>query len=235
MALTRYAPLVSIVRGRIGATTFTRSLGGPTIRSAPYPRRRSTSRRPFDYQTYGESQAYRRATLAVLASHWLIGLTIAQRAAWAALATATRLINRLGEPIQTTGRALFIRSNVLRGLFVPAINDDPPAQAVCQMPRVLVSWDAVWERFDLDVQADFIGPEGMLYYWVSPAYTYARNANPSTFYLGGGPDLDRLPVVVSNHPTHPGWQLCMAYFWRFRVVTLLGAVSHPIVIRAISD
>lgn len=235
MALVRYAPIVSSVRGSVAAVTFTRSLGGDTIRLSPYPTSPCATRKPFDYMPFGAPGNYRRAQIGVLSHHWLADLTQAQRDAWDALAQQTRLINVLGEPIQSTGRVLFIRANAVATLFGAAIIEAAPPRAVCQIPEILITWDAVNSRFDMDANADFLGGGAQLFYWVSRAHNVTRHATPNTFYLGQGPDLNHLPINIVNHPTHPGWALCMAYFFRCRVTMTTGELSHPIVIRAISD
>jgi hypothetical protein len=93
--------IITQASGSIGGTTFSHNRGGMYMRS------RATPTNPNSPQ----QQAVRTA-VASLVSTWNNVLTAPQRAVWDAYAENTPVLNKLGEPINVGGLAMYIRANV---------------------------------------------------------------------------------------------------------------------------
>jgi len=100
MAILKPGPLAADVRGKLGDIVFTRSQGGPTIRTI------GTWTQPDT-----DAQAECRETLAALAHAWSTTLTNAQRSSWRAYARTNPRPNRWGQPSQQSGYLAFVRHN----------------------------------------------------------------------------------------------------------------------------
>lgn len=235
MALIQLGPLVSNARGPIGGVVFSNNGAGPIARTNTHPRSAGASRPPFDYITHARPRAWRNAQLTVLSAYWLAVLTQVQRDAWDALALTTRFMNKLGEPRLDTGRALFLRANTIATLFATTIFDTAPARAVCEQPYVSVTWNAGDQDFDLAVEAGTLGADSYLLAWVSPARTVTVNTHTHPFYIHSWTDLAAMPTTFEDSAHEPGWRPCMAYFFRFRTMEKFGPISHPVIVRAVSD
>lgn len=92
---------VTDIRGSIGGTTFSRNAGGNYARGRMKP---VNPRSPL--------QNARRAEIANLAKQWSNVLTEQQREDWRAYAMGTSWTNKLGQSIEISGLAAFIRLNV---------------------------------------------------------------------------------------------------------------------------
>jgi len=103
MANIRLGGGVTDIRGSIGGTTFSRGPAGAIARSRVKPINPSSI-----------LQSRRRANFSALAQFWSYILTAAERADWAAYAIATNFLNKVGDTIQVSGMACFIRLNTLR-------------------------------------------------------------------------------------------------------------------------
>jgi len=102
MAICKYGPLVSEVRGSIGGTTFTANHFGSVVRQRRHPVHAPTARR----DTY-------KALLAMATARWTDSLTQNQRDAWDALGAATDFTNSLNQVYHPTGINLYCRTNIL--------------------------------------------------------------------------------------------------------------------------
>jgi hypothetical protein len=107
--------IITQASGSIGGTTFSHNRGGMYMRS------RATPTNPNSPQ----QQAVRSA-VASLVSAWNNVLTAPQRAVWDAYAENTPVLNKLGEPINVGGLAMYIRANVPALQAGLARNDDGP-------------------------------------------------------------------------------------------------------------
>lgn len=119
MAIVKYGPLVSEVRGSIGGTTFTAGRFGNVVRQRRSPIHAPTVRR----HTY-------KSLFATVIAHWVSTLNQGQRDAWDTLAAATDFTNSLGETYHPTGLNLYVRSNVLLLKIDGTRQDTAPATAV---------------------------------------------------------------------------------------------------------
>lgn len=102
MARIIYSALVTSINGSIGGTTFQRNAYGHTVKKKPNIVNPNTIR-----------QAPPRRALQTLAGIWAT-MTIAQRNAWDAYATANPVPSRLNPASNLTGHAQWIRINLLR-------------------------------------------------------------------------------------------------------------------------
>lgn len=234
MALLRFAPIVATVRGSIGGVTFTRTGPGPTARTHTHQTSAPSSRPPFDLIPNDASRSYRRANMATLVYRWATILTETQRAAWSTLATETRLINRLGEPYQPTGRTLYLRANLLSSMTPIGIKDTAPPRATVQMPRTEINWVAVSSWFTVQVFLPGLLPSAVLTIGISQARPLSRSTHSNPFFWTTPMLLPPIPVAIPNSAHKPGWEPNLAYFFRLRAVNIDAAISHPITIRAVS-
>jgi len=103
MANVKYGGGVTDIRGSIGGTTFTRGASGAVARQ-----------RVKCINPNSNSQSARRAVVSALSQQWSKLLTPTERADWNAYAAGTNFLNKVGDTIQISGLACYIRSNTLR-------------------------------------------------------------------------------------------------------------------------
>lgn len=107
--------LLSTMSGSLGGMTAARAKGGAYLRNRSIPVDPSTAR-----------QNEVRMALSSLSQAWSNTLTDTQREAWDLYAAETELTNRIGEGINISGQAMYVRCNTPRvqaGLAV--VNDGP--------------------------------------------------------------------------------------------------------------
>jgi hypothetical protein len=115
MALVMLGGGIADMRGSIGGTTFARSAAGNYARARVKPVNPRSSR-----------QNTRRANTAYLMKRWSHALTEQQRSDWRAYATATQWTNRLGQAIEISAIAAYLRLNALQLLIPSAPIDEAP-------------------------------------------------------------------------------------------------------------
>lgn len=123
MALIRYGPMVSEIRGSIGGTTFLRTAAGPTARQRIKPVVKVSNR-----------QAGLKASLSAIVQRWSLVLTETLRAGWRSLASITTLQNSLGDPFTPTGLQLYLRLNGFLANISNVFIDTAPTQAISEIP-----------------------------------------------------------------------------------------------------
>jgi len=106
MANFRTSAIVSDIAGSVGGNVFSRGKGGPIIRNR---------RKPVNPRS--ALQNTRRARAAYLATYWSKTLTDQQRTDWRAYAAGTAWTNKLGDSIEITGNAAFVRLNTLAFMY----------------------------------------------------------------------------------------------------------------------
>lgn len=102
MAICKYGPLVSEVRGSIGGTTFTAGHFGFVVRQRRHPVHTPTNRR-----------SQYKAWLAMTVARWTDVLDQGQRDAWDLLGKNTDFENSLDQTYHPTGINLYCRTNIL--------------------------------------------------------------------------------------------------------------------------
>lgn len=114
MALIK--PLLgAAVSGKIGGFVFSHNAGGQYIRALSIPTNPNTPQ-----------QVAVRGAVSSLTSIWNNGLSAAQREVWNVYAANVKLTNRLGEQVNVSGMAMYVRSNVPRIQAGEARVDDGP-------------------------------------------------------------------------------------------------------------
>ncbi|MBA7650700.1 hypothetical protein ES703_58511 [subsurface metagenome] len=119
MAICKYGPLVSEVRGSIGGTTFTAGRFGNVVRQRRSPIHAPTVRR-HEY----------KSLFASVIGQWSTVLDQPLRDAWDTLASNTDFVNSLGETYHPTGLNLYVRTNVLMGKLSLGRQITAPPEAV---------------------------------------------------------------------------------------------------------
>jgi hypothetical protein len=109
---------VTDIRGSIGGTTFSRGPAGAIARQ-----------RVKVINPRSALQVARRAVASSLAQHWSQDLDAGERADWNAYAAATDFTNKVGDTIQISGLACFVRLNSLRMLMGLAVQETAPLSA----------------------------------------------------------------------------------------------------------
>lgn len=128
MAVIRYGPIVDLVAGSIGGTTFGETTSGPTTRRRAGPPNPATSR-----------QLAARSAQSAAAKLWGT-LTNLQRAAWDTAAELLVLANAVGNKYTRTGYALFTQINAtLSAAGVAMITTAPATTEPDQLTAVAIT------------------------------------------------------------------------------------------------
>lgn len=220
MAIVTLGGGVASASGSIGGTTFSRNRGGP------YMRNRSIPTNPNTVQ-----QAAVRAAVSQLTSLWNNTLTDTQREAWDTYAENVPLPNRLGEPRNVGGLAMYVRSNVPR--LQAALTRVDAAPTTFNLgdftAPVLVSLTApATGSLTFTDTDDWVGEDGsaMLLYG-------SRGRNPSVNFFKGPYRASTTPVLGAVvPPTSPhvvAWPFDVVVdqkaFLRVRVTRVDGRLS----------
>ena len=104
--LMQFGGGVTDMRGSLAGQTFARCAGGNYARGRTKP---VNPRSPL--------QNARRADVAYITKYWSNDLTEQERVDWRAYAAATNWTNKLGQSIQISGLAAFLRLNVLQRMI----------------------------------------------------------------------------------------------------------------------
>jgi hypothetical protein len=115
MALFLPGPVVADVRGSVGGTTFSRNRYGAIMRGRVTPVNPQTAR-----------QEAARTIMADLSQRWQNVLTAAQRGAWETHAAAISFTNKIGQSINLSGMAMYLRSNAAILAAGGVVVDDGP-------------------------------------------------------------------------------------------------------------
>lgn len=125
--------LATSLSGSIDGITASHNAGGAYFRARTVPT-----------DPNSPAQQAVKAAMGTLSNRWEAVLTVAQRAAWASYAANVPLTNRLGDPINVSGLAMYVRSNLPRivadpGLLaLPIVDDGPTTFTLGQTPTNLV-------------------------------------------------------------------------------------------------
>lgn len=143
MALVRYGGGIVGASGSIAGTVHARNRYGNYIRARTKPVNPNST-----------NQTYVRSTLAKLVQRWNTTLTSTMRTAWATYAAAIAMKNKLGEVIYCTGFNHYVRSNVIKNMYLGDYADagptdlslpekDPTFSIVCTVStqKISVSFD----------------------------------------------------------------------------------------------
>ncbi len=113
-----FKPLLGdMLSGALGGLVASHNKGGAYFRERVVPTNPNTP----------QQQAV-RTQVAALASRWNSSMTQAQRDAWDTYAANVELTNRIGDPHNISGLAMFIRNNVTTAIHVPSFQLDGPTE-----------------------------------------------------------------------------------------------------------
>lgn len=118
MALVKFGPVVSDVRGSIGGTVFSRSRAGAFARIRTKPVFTPTT-----------SRTHWQSAMAYVYAYWHDTMTNAKRIAWNTLGDNTDFTNALGDVYHPSGYNLFLRMNSLARLGAMGLQDTAPPVA----------------------------------------------------------------------------------------------------------
>lgn len=212
------------VSGSTGGTTFSHNRGGM------YTRARAT---PVNPNTF--FQQLIRSIIADLTSRWGNTLTPAERAAWDTYALNVPLLDRLGEPRNVGGLAMYIRSNV------QAIQALGPTARLDAAPVVFDLGAFTQPTFAVTAPQDIATSFTATDDWYTGGgrlfVTSARPQNPSINYFKGPYRLagnvvqpDASPKVITSPFVYTAGQHA---FIQARVRQPDGRVSLPIQVFAL--
>lgn len=226
MALIK--PIHGQMSGSIAGNTYAHNKGGQYVRQRVVPTNPNTA-----------DQSQVRSVFAALAAGWSTGLTPTLRAAWDLFAANVPKINRLGDPVFTSGINWFIAVNALQfrvgGSFITAA---PTTFALADLTQPSVSFDVATQLPSVSfTEAD---P------WVSEdgAFLFIQMGRP----VSGGVNFFRGPFRVTSGiagdattpPTTPQQPLSPPFvvsagqslFYRFTAIRADGRPSAPTIVKA---
>lgn len=215
--------IVAQLSGRIGGLVFAHNSGGQYVRVGTIPTNPNT---PF--------QAAVRAAVAQLSAIWSQSLTQIQRDVWELYAVNVTLTNRVGDQINVSGLAMYVRSNVARlQANLPRIDDAPTVFDLgAYTAPILSNATEAGQTIDVNFVANIIGDA-----WALEAggfmFTYlSRPQNPGIRFFKGP---YRFASVITGDPVPPATPATSAVpfafvdgqriFGRHFVVTADGRLS----------
>lgn len=171
MALIKYGPIASEVRGSIGGTVFTRSRAGAIVKQKTKPVFNPTPRRLEHLNN-----------LALIRTSW-IKESDAKRILWNTLGDNTDWTNALGETYHPSGYNLYIRQQALSLMYWGYIILDgtPPAVADIANPDVSYRFDSGKFQAKLNVEQH---TNDTIHFWLCPKLLF-------TVYYYAGPYIHR--------------------------------------------
>jgi len=163
MAIIKYGPLASEVRGSIGGTVFSRSRSGTYCRAKQKPVYNPTNLR-------GKWQG----ALSYIYELWSSDFMEAYRPDWNDRADNTTVVNALGQEYHPSGWNLFARANCISHKWLGQETTDAPANAVATHWNIEYTWagDPPRIKAECDEEAPY---DYMFYFWISVALPRTHN------------------------------------------------------------
>lgn len=196
MANVKLGGGVTDIRGSIGGTTFTRGPAGAVARQRVKAINPATLR-----------QLQVRSRVSALSQYWAQDLDTAERANWNAYALATNFSNKVGDTIQISGLACFIRLNTLRMLMGLTIQDAAPLitgqAAGCVYPCGATVAVAKVEIGEPTAGFDKTDPLEFLAVFAGFPMSPGRTASPRGFRYLGFIQGNAVPPVFAQSFTWP--------------------------------
>lgn len=214
MALVKFGPVVSDVRGSIGGTVFSRSRAGAFARIRTKPTFAPTPPRNLI-----------QSIMAHVYGQWLNECTNAQRVVWNTLGDNTDFTNALGDTYHPSGWNLFLRTNSLNKLRLTSVQKTAPPTATgthYPITYTVVAGPKIQGEMK-DVPAALHG----VFFWLSlpqlfTVYSYtgpffAYTWDDSATLHAAATDIFDSPPVINTH----------RFFIRDRALYSAGQVSAP--------
>lgn len=219
------ARIMALIRGAYGGGTIKGSVSGNTYQGGAYGTVIRNRTKPVNPNTAGQASirlAMREASFA-----WGGALDAGQRSAWAAYAAGTPLPDKFGTSQVTSGRQMFMRTNVIRlAAGLAFISDAPPTPGIAAPnPPTLV----------LDASTGINLTALAITLAVGDAYQISLSIplNDTINYFKGpfitGATLvstDTLPVLLKA--AGPGLAVGQRYFCRYRYFQADGKCSNRV-------
>lgn len=187
------------VSGSKGASTFSRN------RYGAYQRRRTKPVNPDSVL-----QQSIRSNMRTAVELWTDTLTEVQRQAWTDWAAAVPWLNKIGETVQLTGQAAWIRAYVARNywLLTPTGYFAPPPSAT--LPSLVITEESVQLTYDISANTlefeagaplasnSWQVETGRLNIMVSQPVNLSRNFRPNRFRKLGTYVVGEVPTATVN-------------------------------------
>ncbi len=214
-----FNPTLGSIRGRIGGNIFSHNKGGDYIRLGTAPTNPQSAR-----------QTAVRGIFGTLASQWTTLLSDAQRLAWNIYAVAHPVVNSLGQTVEITGLAWYIKANAsLADAALVAVTDPP----------ILTGPDAL-TTFSIAVTAgtvvtvtftDVLAADEAMQLWVSLPVTPGSSPNKSqTRLLGYSTLAEASPWAATSPHAFAIDTKCVAFAARLSAEGLMSAFVSDSVI-----
>ncbi len=211
--------------GKLGGIVASHNAGGAYFRVATIPTNPNSPQ-----------QAVVRAAVTQLSNMWVSSLTPAQRAAWNVYASNVKVTNRIGEQVNISGLAMFVRCNVVRVQAGAAPVSEGPTVFNLSFHSItgLNTWSEATQQGNLtfgntpltDGWANEVG--GFLFVFISRPQNPSINYFKGPYRQSGGEVGDPVPpespgVFTAPFPFVEGQKI----FGRTVSVTADGRASPP--------
>lgn len=201
--------LGAAVSGKLAGVVFSHNAGGPYIRAFSIPTNPNTPQ-----------QGVVRDAVGMLAGRWNNVLTAVQRTEWELYAANVKLTNRVGNQINVSGMAMYIRGNVARVQGNQAIIDSGPSifnlgvHSAITMTGFSEATQTGNINFNSDIPEDLwsFEPTGVLFVFLSRPQNPSINFFKGPYRQSGGIIGDPIPpasplVVTAPFPITEGQKL----------------------------
>lgn len=221
-----FKPLLGTdLSGKVGGIVASHNAGGAYFRAATIPTNPNSPQ-----------QQVVRAAVTQLTNQWTSVLTPIQRAEWDLYAFNVKVTNRIGEQVNISGLAMFVRCNVVRVQGNQAAVLDGPGEFNLSFhtPPTLDTWSEATQSGNLnfftglltDLWANEVG--GFLFVFISRPQNASINFFRGPYRQSGGVTGDPVPpvppaVITSPFPFIAGQKI----FGRVVTVTADGRASPP--------
>lgn len=214
MALVKYGPVVSDVRGSIGGTVFSRSRAGAFARIRTKPVFTPTAERDR-YQSI----------MAWVYGYWHDTLTNAQRIAWNTLGDNTDFTNALGDTYHPSGYNLFLRTNALaRRILEATVVVAPGAATGAHYPITYTAAAGPVVKAEME---DAPAVQHLILFWLSLPQPFTVYSYTGPFFRFAGLDANTLHSGPQTIFSAVQIQNNRRYFIRDRGWYSLGPVTAP--------
>lgn len=206
-----FHPLVAVLIRLPEGTQASGSIGGTTYshnRYGAYKRNRTV---PVNPNT--DRQIVIRNAIRALTIRWQLTLTQAQRDAWDVYAANVDWVGSLGDTINLTGIAHYVRSNVVRIQAVAPVVDDAPTifnLATAELALSATASEATQQAsISFDDTADWASEDGAF------QFLFGGLPQNTAIKFFGAPFRQLTPGIAGNSTTPPTSPVLVSWPWPF--------------------